>query len=190
MFSNHCSCGVLSGSPNRGHWFAGGEGVSGGRSCLMSDKNTWTLTYAHGRTHTAMAWCRHLNKLWHNLSERAFSIMHPGVTGNRIDVITKTYQKRPNLKQWVQLGRAVALSVFIFLINKSHYTLMLPPFLFPCLWTSALRASVSRHKPEGDTLSFILRYMVLNEEREGKQTGCLHINTLCHCPPLTKTLTC
>lgn len=84
-------------------------------------------------------------------------------------------------------------SLLPFLQTKA-ITLYCPPprrLFFPCLWTSALRASVSRHKPEGDTLSSILRYMVLNEERAGKQTACLHINTppphLCHSPSYTYT---
>ncbi len=91
------------------------------RSCLIADTNTWTLTL----THTAMAWCRHLNKLQPNLCERSFSIIHPEV----IEITacdTQIYRKRANLEQGAQSVRAVALSL-IFLINKSHYTLMLPP---------------------------------------------------------------
>lgn len=84
----------------------------------------------------------------------------------------------------VWAGSALTISLF-YLSQKQkplHFNAPPPhPLCFSCLWTSALRASVSRHKPEGDTLSSILRYMVLNEERAAKETACLHINTLCDC---------
>ena len=152
MFSNHCSCGVLSGSPNRSYWSADG-GRGGG--------DTSDGCQEHLNMPTSVAWCHLLNKLGHDLCERFFLC----------DAIES---ERLRLLQFLS---------FTFLKNKSHYSLMpLPlPLCFSCLWTSALRASVSRHKPEGDTLSSILRYMVLNEERAAKETACLHINTLCDC---------
>lgn len=159
---------------------SGGEGGSGGGSCLMADKNTWTPTHTHScglmpppkQITTSFTW-----KVF--LSDTLWS--------DRTDAIQKFTVREQIWKR----ESAVALSLFNLSYEQKplHFNAS-PPFLFPCLWTSALRASVSRHKPEGDTLSSILRYMVLNEERAGKQTACLHINTLCHCPPLTKLLTC
>lgn len=155
MFSNHCSCGVLSGSPNRSYWSA-----DGGRGGVWM-RNTSDGCQEHLNMLTSAAWCHLLNKLGRDLCERFFLC----------DAIES---------ELVQLLQFLS---FTFLKKQKpfHFNAPAPPFCFSCLWTSALRASVSRHKPGGDTLSSILRYMVLNEERAAKETACLHINTLCDC---------